>query len=153
MADLKSRLQSDLTEAIRARDEVTAATIRMALAAITTEEVSGKAARTLTDAEVIAVLTKEAKKRREAAAAFTDGGRPELAAREEAELEVLGRYLPEPLTQAQVEDMVADAVSEAAAQGAVGMAAMGRVMKDLTARTAGRFDGRALADLVRAALR
>ena len=152
MADLKATLQSDLTEAIRSRDEVTAATVRMALAAVTTEEVAGKVARTLTDDEVVGVLAKEAKKRREAATAFTDANRPELAERELAELAVLARYLPEPLTQAEVAQMVAAAVEQAAAAGATGMPAMGRVMKQLSAQTAGRFDGGQLAGMVRAAL-
>jgi uncharacterized protein YqeY len=152
MTELKAALQHDLTEAIRARDELTAATVRMALAAITTEEVAGRSARTLSEDEVLAVLTREAKKRREAAAAFTDAGRSELAAREEAELGVLARYLPEPLADDEVAAMVATAVAEAAAGGATGMAAMGRIMKELTPRTAGRYDGGRLAAQVRAAL-
>jgi uncharacterized protein YqeY len=152
MRELKATLQSDLTDAIRSRDELRAATLRMALSAVTTEEVAGKSARTLTDAEVVAVLTKEAKKRRESAAAFTDAGRPDLAAREEAELGVLADYLPEPLSDDEVAAMVTEAVQAAAAAGVTGMPAMGRVMKGLTARTAGRFDGGRLAGMVRAAL-
>lgn len=152
MSDLKATLQSDLTQAIRTRDELTAATLRMALSAVTTEEVSGSAARTLSEAEVTAVLVKEAKKRREAAAAFGDAGRPELAEREEAELGVLQRYLPTPLTEQEVQEMVAEAVAGAARAGATGMAAMGRIMKELTPRVAGRYDGGKLAGLVRAAL-
>ena len=152
MTTLKQSLQSDLTEAIRSRDELTSATLRMALSAITNEEVAGKAARTLSDAEVTAVLTREAKKRREASTAFADAGRPELAAREDAELGVLSRYLPEPLTEQEVGAMVREAVDNAAAQGATGMPAMGRVMKELTPRTSGRFDGGQVAAMVRAAL-
>jgi uncharacterized protein YqeY len=152
MTDLKAHLQSDLTAAIRSRDELTAATLRMALAAITTQEVAGKTSRTLTETEVSAVLVKEAKMRREAAAAFRDAGRLDLAEREEAELGVLNRYLPEPLTESEVRAMVADAVSRAADSGITGMPAMGRIMKELTPRTAGRFDGGALAALVRGAL-
>ncbi len=152
MTDLKALLQSDLTEAIRSRDELTAATLRMALAAITTQEVAGKSSRTLTETEVAAVLAKEAKMRREAAGAFRDAGRLDLAEREEAELGVLGRYLPEPLTDSEVRAMVADAVSRAADAGISGMPAMGRVMKELTPKTVGRFDGGALAHLVRTAL-
>lgn len=152
MADLKATLQADLTEAIRSRDELAASTLRMALAAVTTEEVSGKAARTLSDAEVVGVLAKEAKRRREAAAAFTDAGRAELAEREVAELGVLTRYLPEPLSEAEVAAMVAEAVRAAAEAGITGMPAMGRVMKELTPRTSGRFDGGQLAGMVRAAL-
>jgi len=152
MSTLKQTLQSDLTEAIRSRDGLTSATLRMALSAVTTEEVAGKSARTLSDAEVMTVLTKEAKKRREAATAFTDAGRPELAEREMAELGVLSRYLPEPLTEEEVGAMVAGAVARVAEQGATGMAAMGRVMKELGPQTAGRFDGGKLAAMVRTAL-
>lgn len=152
MSELKDTLQRDLTEAIRARDEVTVATVRMALAAITTEEVSGKSARVLTDPEVTAVLTREAKKRREAATAFIAGGRPELAAREEAELAVVNRYLPAPLTEDEVSQLVDSTVAALAGEGITGMPAMGRVMKELTPQTAGRFDGARLAALVRAAL-
>lgn len=150
--DLKSALQADLTQAIRARDEVAAATLRLALSAITVEEVSGRRARVLTEAEVVGVLTREAKKRRESADAFTAGNRPELAQRELAELAVLARYLPEPLAEDEVRVLVAEAVSAASAGGATGMAAMGAVMKQLTPRVAGRFDGARLAALVREAL-
>jgi len=152
MSTLKQSLQSDLTTAIRGRDELTSATLRMALTAVTTEEVSGTSARVLSDAEVTGVLTREAKKRREAATAFTAAGRPELAARELAELEVLNRYLPEPLTAEEVAAMVATAVARVADDGVTGMQAMGRVMKELTPQTAGRFDGGQLAAMVRAAL-
>ena len=152
MSTLKESLHSDLTTAIKARDELTSATLRMALSAVTTEEVSGKSARSLSDAEVMAVLTKEAKKRREAATAFADAGRPELAEREIAELGVLTRYLPEPLSEQEVSAMVSRTVAELADQGVTGMPAMGRAMKELTPQTAGRFDGARLAAMVRAAL-
>lgn len=152
MSTLKESLQSDLTTAIKARDELTSATLRMALTAVATEEVAGKSARTLSDDEVLAVLTKEAKKRREAAAAFTDAGRPELAEREIAELGVLTRYLPEPLSEEEVSAMVSRTVAELADQGVTGMPAMGRAMKQLTPQIAGRFDGAVLATMVRAAL-
>jgi uncharacterized protein YqeY len=152
MSTLKETLRSDLTTAIRSRDELTSATLRMALTAVSTEEVSGSSARTLSDAEVIGVLTKEAKRRREAATAFTDAARPELAEREIAELGVLSRYLPEPLTTDEVQVMVAAAVARLADQGVTGMPAMGRVMKELTPQTAGRFDGGQLAAMVRGAL-
>ena len=152
MSTLKETLQADLTTAIRSRDELTAATLRMALTAVTTEEVAGKSARILSDAEVMGVLTKEAKKRREAATAFTEASRPELADRELAELAVLERYLPEPLTADEVSTLVDAAVARLADQGVTGMPAMGRVMKELTAQTSGRFDGGELAAMVRAAL-
>jgi uncharacterized protein len=152
MSTLKETLQSDLTDAIRSRDELTSATLRMALTAVTNEEVSGRSARTLSDAEVVGVLTKEAKKRREAATAFGDASRPELAERELAELDVLARYLPEPLTVEEVSAMVDAAVARLADEGVTGMPAMGRAMKELTAQTAGRFDGSEVATMVRAAL-
>ena len=152
MSTLKTTLQTDLTEAIRGRDRLTAATLRMALTAITTEEVAGKSARELSDADVVGVLNKEAKRRREAAAAFRDAGRNELAEQEEAELAVLAGYLPEPLSQEAVAALVDQAVAAAAQDGATGMPAMGRVMKEVTAQTAGRFDGGQVASMVRAAL-
>lgn len=152
MTTLKQVLQSDLTVAIRARDELSAATLRMALAAITTEEVAGRAARALSDEQVVAVLTREAKRRREAGEAFRAAGRQDLAQREAAELDVLARYLPEPMTQQEAADLVVQAVAGAQAAGVTGRAAMGRVMKELTPRTSGRFDGARLAALVRDAL-
>ncbi|WP_016906379.1 GatB/YqeY domain-containing protein [Streptomyces xiaopingdaonensis] len=145
MTTLKSRLHEDLTAAIKARDEVRSATIRMALAAVTKEEVAGKEARELSDEEVLAVLTSESKKRREAAEAFTDGGREEQAARERAEGAVLEEYLPAQLTDEELTALVDEAVAEARAGGAEGPKAMGAVMKLLKPRTAGRADGKRLA--------
>ena len=121
----------------------------MVLAAITTEEVAGKTARELSDAEVQKVVNKEAKKRKEAAAAYTQAGRPELAAREEAELAVLERYLPQQLTADEFAALVAAAVAET---GATGMPQLGLVMKALQPQVAGRADGAAVAAAVRAAL-
>src|SRR5205823_8882190 len=115
MSDLKARLQSDLTAAIKGRDELTTATLRMALAAVTTEEVAGATARQLTNDEVLRVLGREAKKRREAADAFATAGRPELADRERAEGAVLERYLPAQLSDAEVAELVRAAVTEAGA--------------------------------------
>ena len=106
---LKERLQSDLTEAIRARDELTSSTLRMALTAVRSEEVSGSSARTLEEPEVIAVLGREAKKRREAATAYDDAGRDELATRERSELGVLERYLPAQLSDSELEALVDEA--------------------------------------------
>ncbi|WP_019547833.1 GatB/YqeY domain-containing protein [Streptomyces sulphureus] len=145
MTTLKSRLHEDLTAAIKARDEVRSATLRMALAAVTKEEVAGKEARELSDEEVLAVLTSESKKRREAAEAFTDGGREEQAARERAEGAVLEEYLPAQLTDEELTALVGEAVAEARAEGAEGPKAMGAVMKLLKPRTAGRADGKRLA--------
>jgi len=106
MSALKDRLQSDLTSAMKARDELRAATLRMALTAVRTEEVAGKSARELDDAEVVTVLTREAKKRREAAEAFASGGRPAQADRERAEGEVLAEYLPAQLGDDELRDLV-----------------------------------------------
>jgi uncharacterized protein len=152
MSERKERLQHDLTEAIRSRDEVRAATVRMALAAITNEEVAGSVARELDDDDVVAVLAREAKKRRESVAAYTDAGRQDLADREAAELAVLADYLPAQLSDEEVQSLVAEAVAEARASGLDGMRAMGPVMKSLQPRIAGRADGAAVATAVKAAL-
>jgi hypothetical protein len=152
MSELKARLQGDLTEAMRRRDEVATATLRMVLTAVTTEEVAGAAARELTDAEVVGVLRKEAKKRRESAEAYDGAARPELAARERAELEVLGDYLPAELSDVELVGLVAAAVEEAKGQGAEGPRAMGAVMKLVQPRVAGRADGARVAAEVRRAL-
>ncbi len=149
MSDLKSRLQSDLTDAIRSRDEVRSATLRMALTAVRSAEVAGTSARTLTDAEVETVLGREAKKRREAVTAFTDGGRPERAERESAELVVLESYLPQQLSDEELSALVADAVREVSAAGASGPAAIGRVMKIVQPKLAGRAEGGRVAAEVR----
>jgi uncharacterized protein YqeY len=152
MSTLKDSLQSSLTDAIRARDEVTSATLRMALTAITNEEVSGSQARELSDEQVITVLSREGKKRREAADAYDAANRPELAARERAELVVLERYLPQQLTADEVDAIVQAAVASVADQGLEGGKAMGAVMKVVTPQVAGRADGAAVAAKVRAAL-
>jgi len=146
VSELKDRLQADLTGAIRARDEVTTATLRMALAAISTEQVAGASARELSDDEVLKVLAREAKKRREAAEAFGSAGRAELADRERAEGAVLDRYLPAQLTDEEVADLVRAAIEET---GATGIPQMGAVMKAAQARAAGRADGRRLSSEVR----
>jgi uncharacterized protein len=148
-SDLKSRLQSDLTEAIRGRDQVKAATLRMALTAVRAEEVAGTASRTLSDDEVVGVLSKEAKKRREAAEAYRGAGRQELADREGAELGVLEGYLPAQLSDEEIAQIVADAVAQARAAGAEGPKAMGQVMKAIQQPTRGRADGARVAAEVR----
>ena len=148
MGTLKDRLRSDLTTAIKERDDVRASTLRMVLTAITNAEVAGKQARELTDDDVVGVLSSEAKKRREAAAAFDDGGRAEMAAKERAEAEVLADYLPEQLSPDEVEQVVAAAIDEAGASGE-GMRAMGRVMGLVQPRVKGRADGAAVAAEVR----
>ena len=152
MSDLKDRLQSDLTTAIKARDEVTAATIRMVLTAITNEEVSGKQARQLTDDDVLTVLGREGKKRRESAEAYDAADRPELADRERAELEVIARYLPKQMSEDEVRSIVDAAVAEVSATGASGGQAMGAVMKLVQPQVKGRADGGRVAALVKSAL-
>ena len=146
---LKDSLKHDLTEAMRARDELLLSTIRLCLSAITNEEVSGKEARVLTEAEVIQVLSREAKKRRESAQAFADAGRPDRAERENAEGEVIARYLPSPLSETELASLIAEAMKES---GASGPAGMGLVMKILSPKIAGRADGAAVSAAVRAAL-
>lgn len=146
---LKERLQGDLTEAIRSRDEITSGTIRMVLTAITTEEVSGKSARQLSDAEIITVLSREAKKRREAAEAFDAGLRLDKAALERAEGEVIAKYLPAQLSDAELQQMIKDAITET---GATGPAGMGLVMKVLSPKIAGKADGGVVSAAVKAAL-
>ena len=152
MSELKGRLQGDLTQAMRDHDEVTLRTVRMVLTAITTAEVAGEVARQLSDDEVIGVLSTEAKKRREAATSYTDGGAPERAQAELAELEVIQRYLPSQLSDEELRALVDAAVAEAAAGGATGPSAMGRVMKTLQPQVRGRADGGAVASMVKAAL-
>jgi uncharacterized protein YqeY len=146
MTGLKDRLRDDLTIAMKARDELRASTLRMVLTAVKTEEVAGKAARELDDAEVVTVLTREAKKRREAAEAFDEGGRPDRADRERAEGEVIAAYLPAQLGDEELRDLVAAAIAETAAAGP---SAMGQVMKTVTPRTAGRAEGGRVAAEVR----
>lgn len=144
MADLKDRLRADLTTALKAREALRASTIRLVLAAISTAETSGTSARELTDAEVLDVLTKEAKKRKESAAAFEAGGRPELAAKEREEAEILAEYLPEALSEAEVAAIVTAAVEQAGAAGQ-GMKAMGAVMALVQPQVKGRADGAVVA--------
>jgi uncharacterized protein len=149
MADLKERLRADLTASMRDRDEVRTATIRMVLTAITNAEVAGAAARDLSDDEIIGVLSKEAKKRREAAEAFRDGGRRDSAEREDAEAEIIAEYLPTPFTGDELAALVDAAVAET---GASSLRDMGAVMKHLAPQVAGRADGRLVADTVKSRL-
>ena len=135
MSDLKNKLQSDLNDAIKSRNTLVAETIRMVLAAITNEEVAGKEKKELSDAEVITVLTREAKKRREAAEAFEQGGRADKAATERAEGEVIAGYLPEQLSEAEIKKLIEETI---AAVGASGPADMGKVMGALKAKEIGR---------------
>jgi uncharacterized protein YqeY len=146
---LKAQLQQDLHDAMRARDKVRSGTLRMALTAVTNAEVAGDEARELDDDEVLKVLAKEAKKRKEAADAYTDAGRPELAAAENAELAVLEGYLPAQLDDADLLDIVERAV---VTSGASSMREMGQVMKIAQAEVAGRADGGRVAAVVRQVL-
>ena len=143
---LKEQLQGDLTAAMKARDELRAATLRMALTAITTEEVAGKQARVLSDDDVLTVLTREAKKRREAAEAFDGAGRVELATRERAEGEVLAEYLPAQLGDDELAELVRAAIAET---GADNPKAMGQVMRVVQPQVTGRAEGGRVAAEVR----
>jgi uncharacterized protein YqeY len=146
---LKEKLQSDLTDAIRSRAEVKSGTIRMLLAAITNEEVSGKSARVLNDAEIITVLSREAKKHREAVEAYVAAKRTDLADKEKAEGDVIAQYLPAQLSEDEIKKMIVDAIAET---GAAGPAGMGLVMKVLSPKIAGKADGGVVSGLVKAAL-
>lgn len=155
MAELKDRLRADLSTAMKARNTVTVATLRMALTAISTEEVSGSKARELSDDEVLVVLAREAKKRRESAEVFSAAGRDELANRERAEGEVLVGYLPQQLTDDELSALVADTIDDVAGQ--LGkrptFGQLGLVMKAAKAKAAGRADGSRLSAAVLATLK
>ena len=146
---IKEQLKLDLTEAIRSRNEIVSGTIRMVLTAITNEEVAGKEARQLSDEEVITVLSREAKKRREAADAFRDAGHADRSERETNEGKVITEYLPEQLSEDEVKKIIADAIAET---GATGPSGMGLVMKAIQPKVAGKADGGTVSGLVKAAL-
>lgn len=146
MATLKEQLHADLTTAMKGRDELTTATLRMLLTAVTTEQVAGSSARELSDDEVLRVVNREAKKRREAAEAFAAAGRAEQAQRERDEETVLTRYLPSQLDDAELAALVSDAISET---GASGPKQLGLVMKTVTPKIAGRADGKRVSEEVR----
>lgn len=146
MGDLKDRLQRDLGAAIKSRDGLRTGTLRLALAAIRNEEVAGKQSRELSDDDVVNVLAREAKKRREAAEAFESGGRPEQAEQERAEGKVLSEYLPAQLGDDELRELVAAAIAET---GVTEPKAMGQVMRVLSPRTTGRAEGARVAAEVR----
>jgi len=146
---LKEKLQSDLTESMRNRDEIRSSTLRMILTAIKNEEVSGKEARDLSDAELITVLSRESKKRREAAEAFDQAGAKDRADTERAEGVIIAEYLPKQLSEAEVKDLIASAIKET---GANSPTQMGLVMKSLQPKIAGKADGALVSSLVKAAL-
>ncbi|BBX55714.1 Yqey-like protein [Mycobacterium shottsii] len=151
MAELKSRLRSDLTKAMKSQDKLRTATLRMVLAAIQTEEVSGKQAKELTDDEVLKVLARESRKRGEAAEIYTQNGRGEMAANEHAEARIIDEYLPTPLTEAELADVVDTAIAQVAEQ--LGqrphMKHMGMVMKVATEIAEGKADGARLSTAVK----
>ncbi len=148
MSTLKEQLRTDLTTAIKARDDLRSSTLRMVLTAITNAEVAGKTARELSDDEVVGVLASEAKKRREASTAFAEGGRDDMAAKEQAEAEVIAEYLPEQLSEEEIRDLVTSAIATAGAAGE-GMRAMGKVMGLVQPQVKGRADGGVVAAEVR----
>jgi uncharacterized protein YqeY len=148
MPSLKDRLRSELTASMKARDELRSSTLRMALTAITNAEVAGSQAKVLSDDDVTGVLATESKKRREAATAFQDAGRDELAAKERAEAVILAEFLPEPMTPEQISELVSRTIDELGV-GGEGMKAMGRVMGTITPQTKGRADGGAVSAEVR----
>jgi uncharacterized protein YqeY len=152
MAELKAQLKSDLVTALKAKDTTRLATLRMVLAAVSTEEVAGKSARELTDEEVQRVLTREAKKRKEAAEAFDTAGRAEQAEAERAEAAVISEYLPAQLSDEELDDLVGQAIAEVTEQvgGAPTQKQMGQVMKAANAKVAGRAEGGRVAAAVRA---
>lgn len=146
MSALKERLRADLTDAIRSKDELRTSTIRMALASITNAEVAGKQARELSDDDVVTVLSKEVKNRREAAQAYRDGGRTDRADREDAEAAVLAGYLPAQLSDEELDALVEEAIAQT---GASSPRDMGAVMKTLQPRVAGRAEGARVAAAVK----
>jgi uncharacterized protein YqeY len=151
MAELKDRLRADLTESMKNQDKLRTATLRMMLAAIQTEEVSGKQARELTDDDVLKVLARESKKRGEAAEIYTQNGRGELAAEEHAEARIIDEYLPTPLNDAEVADVVDTAIAQVAEQlgERPSVKQMGLVMKAAAAIAAGKADGARLSAAVK----
>jgi uncharacterized protein YqeY len=154
MSELSDRLQTDMVTAMKARDAATLSTLRMTIAAIKNEQVAGKEARVLSEVEVVGVLNREVAKRRDSAEAYTAGNRPELAAKELQEVEVLQRYLPTALTDDELDAIVAEEVAAAAASigGAPTMKQMGLVIKAVNARAAGRAEGAKVAAKVKSAL-
>lgn len=149
MTSLKDQLKQDLTQSLKDQDAIKSSTLRMALTAITNEEVSGKEAKVLSDTEVLSVLTKEAKKRKESVEAFNQANRKDLADKEAQELTVLEKYLPTALTEDELNKIIDEAITEAKASGAESMKAMGVVMKIVQPKTVGRTDGALLAAKVK----
>jgi len=151
MSELKDQLRTDLTASIKSGDKVRSSTLRMVLTAVTNAEVAGKEARELSDDDILGVLTSESKKRREAAEAFADAGRTEQAEKERAEAVVIAGYLPEQLTEDEINELVANTIDELGVRED-GMRAMGRVMGALGPKTKSRADGGVVAAAVRTQL-
>jgi uncharacterized protein YqeY len=148
MSDLKDRLRTDLTAAMKARDDLRSSTLRMVLTSITNAEVAGKQSRELTDDDIVGVLSTEAKRRREAAEAFDEAGRAQMAEKERAEAAVIAEYLPAQLSEAEIADLVTSTIATLGV-GEEGMRAMGKVMGALQPQIKGRADGGAVAAEVR----
>ena len=150
MATLKERLQADVVAHMKAGNKTALTTVRNVLGEIGTKEKSGKTPVDLDDAQTTAVLQKEAAKRRDTARIYTEAGEAERAAAEIAEAEVIEAYLPEPLSEAAVEAIVDEVIAGLKADGTEpSMRQMGAVMKPVTAKVAGRFDGKAVSEIVR----
>ncbi len=151
MSELKDQLRTDLTASIKSGDKVRSSTLRMVLTAVTNAEVAGKEARELSDDDILGVLTSESKKRREAAEAFADAGRTEQAEKERAEAVVIADYLPEQLTEDEINELVSNTIDELGVRED-GMRAMGRVMGAVGPKTKSRADGGVVAAAVRTQL-
>lgn len=151
MSELKDQLRADLTAAMKSQDKLRTATLRMMLAAVQTEEVSGKQARELNDADILKVLARESRKRGEAAEIYTQNGRGELAAQEHAEARIIDEYLPTPLTDAEVADVVDTALAQVAEElgERPSVKNLGLVMKAATAIADGKVDGSRLSAAVK----
>ena len=150
---LKEQLQADMKTHMKAGNRTALMTVRNVLGEIETREKSGKTPVELDDAQVVALLQKEAAKRRDTAGIYREAGENERGDAEIAEAEIIEAYLPEPLTAADVEAIVDEAVAELTADGTeLTMRQMGQVMKPVTAKVAGRFDGKAVSQIVRSRL-
>ncbi len=152
MTTLKDRIKSDITEAMKAREEAKLSTLRMVLSALQNAEVAGDEAIVLTDDQAIAVLRSEAKKRAESAQIYADAGRTDAATKERSEQAIIEAYLPAAMSDEDVAKIVAEEVANAAAAGATGGKAMGAVVKAVRERVGASADGGKIAALVKSAL-
>lgn len=153
MSTLKERLHADVVAHMKDGNRVALTTVRNVLGEIETREKSGKTPIELDDAQVTALLQKEAAKRHDTARIYTEAGQEGRATAELAEAEVIEAYLPQPLTAGEVESIVDETIEALRAEGAeVSVRHMGAVMKPVTAKVAGRFDGKAVSEIVRSRL-